>query len=386
MSFWALVSALLLIFWWLHAQRLNKKHDLLTKELKSLKDSQGSLISTLKSRGKRLDVLFAEMNEVVMRVDRLGRVMAVNPHATEMFEMGSVLDLPQSMLVFYRDPEWHNAFSEALKILPEASSLPDIYVGKRVLAPRIAPLGKEQALLLCVDVTDKHRMETQRKTLFANLMHDLKTPLTSILGYARSIESFGDDPAVRHEAAQVIADESVRANEFLNALLTLDQVESFTPDISVSSDPQQVCQTVVHGFSSQLAANQVEIEWAGFDSIVRVQMAESDLHRIMDNLIENALRYTPKGSNILINGYGNESAFRLEVIDQGDGVPEKELPRLTERFYRGDMARSNSLEAGHGLGLAIVNELLMKYGGKLKLKNHERFGLSIIMELPLASH
>jgi len=253
-----------------------------------------------------------------------------------------------------------------------------------VLAPRLAPLGKKQALLLCMDVTEKHRVEAQRKRLFANLMHDLKTPLTSILGYARSIEAFGDDAEIRKEAVGVIADESLRANDFLNALLTIEQIESFTPDTSAKTDLEQVLDAVTHGFASQLDEKQVKIECSGDSSAVQARMAEADLHRILDNLIENALRYTPAQSLIRVHGVAGDASYQLEIVDQGDGVPEKELPRLTERFYRGDKARAKSSDVGHGLGLAIVKELLEKYDGTLDIRNHEQYGLSVTIQLPLA--
>jgi len=380
---WVLVFIVVLIAWGLHVQQLNEKRSVIENELKKLKSAQKNLESSLATRARRLDVLFSAVNEVVMRVDRSGRVMAANAEANTAFNMHHTPDLPQSMLIFYRDPDWHKAFSSALKLLPEAASLPDMHVGGRVLAPRLAPLGKKQALLLCMDVTEKHRIEAQRKRLFANLMHDLKTPLTSILGYARSIEAFGDDAEIRKEAVGVIADESIRANDFLNALLTIEHVESFSPDSSASANLQQVYQTVLQGFASQLEEKKINIEWADQDSIPQVRIAESDLHRVLDNLIENALRYTPENSTLFISSVIDDNSCRLEIVDQGRGVPEKELPRLVERFYRGNQARSKRDDGGHGLGLAIVNELLEKYGGALDIRNHEQYGLSVTVTLPL---
>ncbi len=384
MSVWVPIVILLLIFWGLHAQRLNKKYSTIENELKKLRSAKKSLESSLATRARRLDVLFSAVNEVVMRVDHLGRVMAANAEANAAFNMHRAPDLPQSMLIFYRDPDWHKAFSSALKLLPEAASLPDIHVGSRVLAPRLAPLGKKQALLLCVDVTEKYRIEEQRKRLFTNLMHDLKTPLTSILGYARSIEAFGDDAEVRNEAVTVIADESLRANKFLDALLTIEQIENLSPDSTASANLQQVCEAVMHGFSSQLQEKRVNIEYTGQDSVAEVKMAESDLHRILDNLVENALRYTPENSTVFISFMNDGNSSKLQVVDQGEGVPEIELPRLVERFYRGNRARSKRGDGGHGLGLSIVNELLEKYGGSLDIRNHEQYGLSVEVTLPLA--
>ncbi|MFC1626534.1 sensor histidine kinase [Pseudomonadota bacterium] len=383
MSIWVLASVVALIGWAIHVQQLNEKRSAIEKELKKLNSTKKNLESSLATRARRLDVLFSAVNEVVMRVDRLGRVMAANAEAETVFNMHSTPDLPQAMVVFYRDPDWHKSFSSALKKLPEASSLPDMHIGDRVLAPRLAPLGKKQALLLCMDVTEKHQLDAQRKRLFANLMHDLKTPLTSILGYARSIEAFGDDAEIRKEAVGVIADESVRANDFLNALLTIEHVESFTPDSSASANLQQVCQAVVHGFASQLEEKEINIEWSGQYPALKVKMAESDLHRILDNLVENALRYTPGKSTLFISTSSDGNSCELKVVDQGEGVSEKDLPRLVERFYRGNQARSKRDDGGHGLGLAIVNELLEKYGGSLGIQNHEQYGLSVSVTLPI---
>jgi len=382
-SIWVLASVVALIGWAIHVQQLNEKRSAIEKELKKLNSTKKNLESSLATRARRLDVLFSAVNEVVMRVDRLGRVMAANAEAETVFNMHSTPDLPQAMVVFYRDPDWHKSFSSALKKLPEASSLPDMHIGDRVLAPRLAPLGKKQALLLCMDVTEKHQLDAQRKRLFANLMHDLKTPLTSILGYARSIEAFGDDAEIRKEAVGVIADESVRANDFLNALLTIEHVESFTPDSSASANLQQVCQAVVHGFASQLEEKEINIEWSGQYPALKVKMAESDLHRILDNLVENALRYTPGKSTLFISTSSDGNSCELKVVDQGEGVSEKDLPRLVERFYRGNQARSKRDDGGHGLGLAIVNELLEKYGGSLGIQNHEQYGLSVSVTLPI---
>lgn len=385
MNLWLLAIIVVLILWGLHVQNLNEKHTAMARELKRLKSTRKNLESSLATRARRLDVLFSAVNEVVMRVDRQGRVIAANAQTEHVFNMHRMPALPQSIVMFYRDPDWQKAFSTALKLLPEASALPDMHISDRVLAPRLAPLGKKQALLLCVDVTEKHHADSQRKRLFANLMHDLKTPLTSMLGYARSIEAFGDDAELRREAARVIADESLRANEFLDSLLTLEHVENFKADDAARSDLQQVLRNVTHGFASQMEKKHVTIEWSGYLPDVEVKMVESDLNRIIDNLIENALRYTPQGTKILIHGGNSGASYQLEIVDQGDGVSEKELPRLTERFYRGDKARAKTSDVGHGLGLAIVKELLEKYGGSLEISNHRQHGLSVTIGLPLAS-
>ena len=157
----------------------------------------------------------------------------------------------------------------------------------------------------------------------------------------------------------------------------------------VATFPQwikDILRYILHMFSrpSFVKEKQVNIECSAQFSHMDVSMAEGDLHRILDNLLENALRYTPENSTIFISSEGNGNSCGLKVIDQGEGVPEKALPRLAERFYRGGQARDKRGDGGHGLGLAIVNELLEKYGGSLDIRNHEQYGLSVTVTLPLA--
>ncbi|MFQ5518867.1 MAG: histidine kinase dimerization/phospho-acceptor domain-containing protein, partial [Mariprofundus sp.] len=239
---WLLLLLVIVVLWISTLQRKHQQLQECREEVKLLRRQSGGLEKTLATRGRRLDVLLSAVNEVVMRVDRLGRVMAANQRAHELFEMDRSPGLPQSMLLFYRDPDWQRAYASALKKLPEASTLPEMKINKQVLAPRLAPLGEKQALLLCVDMTELHRLEQQRRTFLANLMHDLKTPLTSLLGYARSMNRFGDDEAFRKEAAGVIADEARHVNHLLDALLTLDQIEFTRRDEEASSDVQPVLQ------------------------------------------------------------------------------------------------------------------------------------------------
>lgn len=192
--FWLMLLAAVAVGWLVYARRTQRQMERYQTEIRRLREASGGLEAALARRGRRLDVLLSAVNEVVMRVDRPGRVLAANQQAYELFEMSKSPDLPQSMLLYVRDPDWQRAFAKALKALPEPAQLPDLTVAGRRLAPRLAPLGREQALLLCLDVTEKYRIEKQRRTFLSNLMHDLKTPLTSLLGYARSLESLAKMP------------------------------------------------------------------------------------------------------------------------------------------------------------------------------------------------
>lgn len=369
--------------WIVSAQRMRQELNQCRDELAELNKESSGLQESLAVRGKRLDVLLSSVSEVVMRVDELGRVMSANQRATELFNMERGLQLPQSMLVFIRDPDWYRAFSTALKEQQRDVYLPDIEVSRRVLAPRLAFLGRGQALLLCMDVTERDRQEKQQRQFLSNLKHDLKTPLTSLLGYARSLESFGHEPEFRQEASRIIADEAKYVNQLLDSLLTLDQIEFIKQHEIAASDPMHVFTKVKDVLTPRLLAKSLSIEVNQCDEMMPVFIAEHDLERVITNVLENAQRYSPENGIIKVSCSLTDGMAVINVEDQGPGIPEDDLPKVTERFYRVDPARRRRKDGGHGLGLAIVKEMLEVHQGRLELANLSPTGLSVKISLPV---
>ncbi|HKI61798.1 MAG TPA: ATP-binding protein [Mariprofundaceae bacterium] len=384
MSGWLVLIAGIIAMWVFSAHRMRQQLRQYQSENRRLRESSGGLESNLASSGRRLDALLSAVNEAVLRLDQKGRVLAANERAREIFSIQPDVSFPQPLRMFYRDADWHDEFARSLKALPEISALSTMKLKKKVLAPRLAQLGRDQALLLCMDITEQFRLERQRRTLLSNLMHDLKTPLTSLLGYARSLESFGDDPAFRKEAAQVIADEARHVNHLLDALLTLDQIEFAVRDQGARCDAASVLQKVCDALKPQLESKSSHLHDQVANGIPAVAMQADDLERALTNVLENSIRYTPPGSNIQVRmGYAG-GMLVVTVEDDGPGVPEKKLPRLTERFYRVDKARARKA-GGHGLGLAIVQEIIDVHGGRLSFANIEPHGLSTEFTIPLWS-
>jgi len=358
-----------------HLQAQKIKHEQLKREYTNLKN-------TLATRGRRLDVLLSTISEVVLRVDEQGRVLGGNEQAESLFHFKHSIMLPQSILVFYRDSEWLKSFQEAVDALPEQKTLPEMKVNGRVLLPRLAALSDKEALLLCLDVTAYTRLQQKQKSLLENLMHDLKTPLTSLLGYARSIEAFADDEALRREATTVIAKEAKHINNLMNSMLTLNQIEYDKKEKDVCSSiiniHQQVWDSLQHKIHDKAVKLDVDID---VDSEM-VSMSEIDCHRILMNIAENALKFSPKGSNIFCRIVEKETSVSISIQDQGYGIPETHLKRVVERFYRVDNVRGREKQEGHGLGLAIVKETLERDGGRLLLENSEDGGLVVTVTIP----
>ena len=372
----ALVAACILIILRMRKQLGTYKH-----KVRRLKDHIQTLEQHARS-AERLDELLTAVNEVVLRLNGGGRVIAANPCAREMLAIADG-SLPQPMLQIYRDADWYTLLTQAIAILPEKTKLPEMEINGRVFEPRLAQLDNKQSLLLCIDITARHRLEMQRRNFLSNLMHDLKTPLTSLLGYARSMESFGNDPDFRQEAASVIADEAKHVNHLLDVLLTLDQIEFAKKDADAHCDAIAVIKQVCNMLQPQCSDKQLQLHCDIPDHDIHLAVLSDDIDRIVTNLLVNAIHHSPPGGNIYLQAHCEDDLCHIAIRDEGPGIPDKHLPRVTERFYRVDKARKKHVNS-HGLGLSIVKELLTFNDGALCLSNRKPHGLCAAFTLPLS--
>jgi len=349
---------------------------------KTLKDHQ-VLTHTLSMRGQRLDVLLSSVSEVVLRVDRLGRVLGGNDKAKDLFQWGKLTPLPQAMLIFYRNHDWLKQYQHALTALPNPVDLPEIKLQQRVLMPKLVPLGEKQALLLCMDVTAYVRLQRQQKTLLSNLMHDLKTPLTSLLGYARSIESFVDDKDLCQEAAAVIAQEAKHINSLMNSMLSLEQIDQ-QQDKIVPCDVIAVFNHVLQTLSPNISDKNISMQLS-FPAHASARMFEEDCKRLLMNITENAVKFSPQSAVLKCIVTMQQDWVEINIKDEGCGISEQHITRVTERFYRVNDVRGRQ-EQGHGLGLAIAQEILTRDGGHLSLENRKNGGLSVFIKIKRNHH
>ncbi|MDQ6957727.1 MAG: ATP-binding protein [Mariprofundaceae bacterium] len=382
-SGWWIVPPLLA--WWAHVLWQRRQVNSLREELRRLRSEHEELSRRLRRRSDRMDALFATMNEAVLRLDTQGNVVALNHQARRAFRLPKHLPLPQPMTALYRQPGWNKAIQKALRQLPEPYDLPDIHIQDRTLAVRLAPLGHEQALLLCLDVSKQRDMEAQRERLVRDLMHDLKTPLTSILGYARTIEAFGKSKKLRKEATETIVREAKRLDQLLESMLTFDQLGN------KRLEPDGCCNLsqVVHEFCALIKpvakAAGVKFETSLDADIQTFPMNADDLHRLMTNLVDNAVRYSPEDGRVRLTTARQNGHVELRVTDEGPGIAPKHLPHVTERFYRADDSRT-AASGGHGVGLAIVAETTARYGGELTLANRREGGLEVRIRMAVSGN
>jgi two-component system phosphate regulon sensor histidine kinase PhoR len=262
--------------------------------------------------------------------------------------------------------------------------------GERVYRVSAVPIrdeggGQEGAVLVLRDVTQVRQLERMRSEFVANVSHELRTPLTSIRGFAETLrEGAAEDPQVRARFLGIIIAEANRLQRLLDDLLTLSYVENRQVELKAGRAAVEETAAEVVALLGPLAeAKKLELRLNLSSPLPPVNVHPDYLRQIMVNLVDNAIKYTPRGGKVEIAARVQGQAVQVEVRDTGIGIPAEALPRLFERFFRVDKARSREL-GGTGLGLAIVKHLLERHGGSISVRSAPGRGSTFTFTLPTA--
>ncbi len=249
------------------------------------------------------------------------------------------------------------------------------------LAARVAPLSRRLVLVLVEDRTRERRVESVRRDFVANVSHELKTPVGALSLLAEAVAQAADDPQAVHRFAGRMRVESQRLERLVQQVIELSRLQ----DDELLDEPSRVdVDTLVAAAldRSRTDADARDITLAGQTGTgLAVRGDPSQLQIALGNLVENAVTYSPEGSRVAVSVRGADSAVSITVTDQGIGIPESELDRIFERFYRVDPARA-STTGGTGLGLSIVKHVAATHGGEVRVWSVERTGSSFTLSLP----
>lgn len=251
---------------------------------------------------------------------------------------------------------------------------------------RLSPSGPDEAHSLATSfnemVQQVQSSQQAMRDFVANVSHELRTPLTSIQGYAQALL---DGTAKQPErAAQVIHDEAARLGRLVTGLLDLAKLDSRQAGLQRSPvDLAQLLRTVEDRL--RLAADERQIEVQTQIDRLPVVIGDGDrLAQVFTNLLDNALKHTPEGQAVKLSAESGNGWISVHVDDSGEGIPEEELPRIFERFYRLDKSRAGGADRGAGLGLAISREIVQAHGGTLTAKSIPGRGSRFTVRLPVA--
>jgi two-component system phosphate regulon sensor histidine kinase PhoR len=350
-------------------------------------------IQDLEGERAKVAAILDSMVEGVIAIDQRGRIVLMNQAARWIFDLGREPVEGRPLLEIVRHKEILDLVAGGKSLDAEATRRREIELGPpvdRILDAHASPMALapsgQGTLLVLHDVTELRRLERVRTEFVANVSHELRTPLTSIRGYLETLlDGALEEPANARRFLEIAHTHAERLSRLVDDLLQLSDIE--TGKLVLKLAPlglHEVAADVVAFFEKQAAQKSLSLS-NNVPVDLWVQADWDRLTQILVNLVDNAVKYTPeKGQITLAATRGGVNGFvHVWVADTGIGIPSTDLPRITERFYRVDRARSREL-GGTGLGLAIVKHLVQAHGGELWLESELGKGTTVNFSLPEA--
>jgi signal transduction histidine kinase len=295
---------------------------------------------------------------------------------------GGVIALLLSLILAFVIARWIadplQGLVSAARVFPQGEAMPVSTRGPREVQDLTRVFN---AMMSRVQASQK-----SQRDFVANVSHELKTPLTSIQGFAQAImDGTVDTPEERKQAAEVIYNEAGRMHRMALDLLDLARMDAGIINLQMSPvDVQALLNGVVEKFTPMASKADVTLK-ATLANDLPMLMGDGDrLAQVFTNLVDNALKFTPQGGSITLRAVRDHNEIQIAVDDTGKGIPKEDVPHIFDRFYQADAARAGGEHHGAGLGLAIVQEIVAAHGGRISVRSAVGRGTAFIVHLPLS--
>ncbi len=348
-------------------------------------------IGDLEEEQAKATAVLDAMVEGVIATDGHDHIILINERARALFGLGRARAERRPLLEVIRNVDLHDVLGES-RIAPVGTVVSrEIKLAEpleRVLQVHAVPLrftGEARGVVMVLhDITELRRLEQVRTEFVANVSHELRTPLTAIHGYLETLlDGALEEPENARKFLEIVFRHTERLGRLTDDLTDLSNIE--LGRISLRLEPtavSDVADSVLAIIAPRAVAGRVSVEAKLPAGLPEVVVDRDRLAQILINLVDNAVKYTPKGGHVRVEGRVAERGMvEVTVRDTGVGIPKADLPRLTERFYRVDKARSRDL-GGTGLGLAIVKHLVLAHGGELDIDSELWKGTTVRFTLP----
>ncbi|MCJ7840200.1 cell wall metabolism sensor histidine kinase WalK [Lederbergia sp. NSJ-179] len=360
----------------------------LATAINMLASSLKTQMETIQENEQQLSGVLTNMTSGVLLVDMQGRILLANKAMAQFMGEEPQAFIGKMYMDVSQNLEFNSLMKECLKTGKEIREEITFYYPKeRIMDVHLAPYVREKhelkgMIAVLHDVTEVHRLENMRRDFVANVSHELKTPVTSVKGFAETLlDGAMYDEELCREFLSIIYRESERLHRLISELLYLSRIEQH--HIPLKLEQMNITEAVWHVANTiQKEADKKKLTlMLPEQGEIWIEGEKDRIQQIVLNLLSNAIAYTPEGGKIVVTLWEEANQIKLSIADTGIGIPSSELPRIFERFYRVEKARSRR-SGGTGLGLAIVKHLIESHHGKIEVKSEEAKGTTFTVTLP----
>lgn len=347
-------------------------------------------VHDIQEERRRLQVVLNNMAAGLLLVDARGRVRLANPSARRLLDF-NVDEVGRTPIEVTKNYQLSEAIDRVLKrVEPLRLEMALVHPEDYWLEAFLSPITREDGQLTGVvvllhDLTEARRVEAARRDFVANVSHELRTPVTSIRGFAETLlDGALEKPGPAREYVEIIGKEAARLERLVEDLLDLARIESRRSERRREEvDLAALVRRVVEKLEPVAERGKVELSalLPEDPTAASLQGDDDQLERLLVNLVENGIKYTPAGGRVEVQVAGRDDKVELVVRDTGIGIPAAALPRIFERFYRVDAGRSRE-KGGTGLGLAIVKHVVEAHNGRISVESREGEGSTFRITLP----
>ena len=362
----------------------------ITNNLNDLSEVIRLTQENLEQESKRLHSILSYMTDGVLATNRRGQITMINDMAKRQLGVESDEALNQNILELLKiedEYELRDLITQSPELMIYSQNVNGEYISLRV---RFALIRRESGFIsglvaVLHDTTEQEKEERERRLFVSNVSHELRTPLTSVKSYLEALDEGALSEPVAPDFIKVSLDETNRMMRMVTDLLHLSRIDNATSHLDVELINFTAFITFILNRFDKIRAQDEEKKY----EIVRdypitsvwIEIDTDKMTQVIDNILNNAIKYSPDGGKITVSMKTTDDQMILSISDQGLGIPKEDLPKIFDRFYRVDKARSRA-QGGTGLGLAIAKEIIKQHNGFIWAKSEYGKGSTFTIVLP----
>ena len=360
----------------------------LTVTFKSMATELSKTLSEIRLEKTKVETIFRFMTDAVIAFDKDGKIMHINPAAEKLLNVDDATKVEFDS--FFKELGFSVTLKELMYLEHYKAMERFSDENGRSLKAQFAPFvsgdigGADGVVVVIMDITEQKKLDAARKEFVANVSHELRTPLTTVKSYAETLIENSEENSMESNFLKVIENEADRMTRLVKDLLTLSLFDYDKKYLNKTTfDLNELVRDIISKIKMEAQRHEHELKFE-YDSMPMLYGDRDRLEQVFTNIITNAIKYTPDGGKINISCRMHLTNAIIRVSDNGIGIPAKDMPRLFERFYRVDKARSRK-SGGTGLGLAIAKEIIDAHGGKINIQSEHGSGTTVTIEMPFYS-